>query len=136
MHFIKIHIEETDSWVGMRIADLKLPAGVIVALIKRKEEFLVPRGDIVLQDEDTIIIGAEPYEEHEHINLKEVVLKKRNPWVGLKIRELDISRQSIIVLVKRKNKSLIPNGNMTLYAGDRIFLYTQLHLNDASEIEI
>jgi len=32
--------------------------------------------------------------------------------------------------------SRIPNGNMMLEAGDRVFLYTKLHLADASVIEI
>ena len=54
----------------------------------------------------------------------------------MRIRDLDISRHSIIVLVKRKNKALIPNGNMRLLEGDRVFLYTQKHINDANEIEI
>lgn len=136
MHFIKIHMNENDHWVGKRIADLKLPVGVIVSIIKRKEELIIPRGDVVIQEGDNIVLGAEPFEEHEHINLKEIVLRKQNPWTGLRIRDLDISRHSIIVLVKRKNKALIPNGNMVLYEGDRVFLYTKLHLSEANHIEI
>ncbi len=138
MHFIRVHIEEGDRWCDKRIADLLLPAGVIVAIIKRKNEVLIPRGDVVLQEEDMVVLGAIPYEEdeNERINLKEVMLRKQNPWTGVRIRDLDISRQSIIVLVKRRNKSLIPNGNMILEAGDRVFLYTKLHLTDAHEIEV
>lgn len=136
MHFIKIYMTEHDSWVGKRIAALKLPAGVIVAVIKRKGELIIPRGDVVLEEEDTIVLGAEPFEEHEHINLKEIALKKQNPWTGVRIRDLDISRNSIIVLVKRRNKSLIPNGDMILKEGDRVFLHTKLHLSEANHIEI
>lgn len=136
MHFIKIHMSERDYWVGKRIADLKLPSGIIVSVIKRKEELIIPRGDIVLEVDDTIVLGAEPFEEHEHIQLKEIVLKKQNPWAGLKIKELDISRNSIIVLVKRRNKALIPYGDMILREGDRIFLHTSLHFSNASHIEI
>lgn len=69
-----------------------------------------------MEEADILVLGAEPYDDDEHINLKEVVLKTHNPWTGLRIRDLDISRQSIIVLVKRRNKSLIPNGNMKLEA--------------------
>ena len=43
---------------------------------------------------------------------------------------------TVIVLVKRRNKALIPNGNMILREGDRVFLYTQQHLHNVSEIEI
>ena len=138
MHFIKVHIQEGDRWLGMRIADLKFPAGLIVAIIKRDDDIIIPRGDVVIQEDDMIVLGAIPYEddEDEHINLKEVVLKKHNPWTGVKIKDLDISRQSVIVLIKRRNKSLIPNGNMKLEAGDRVFLYTKMFLADANTIEI
>lgn len=136
MHFIKIHMTDRDHWVGKRIADLKLPVGVIVSVIKRKGELIIPRGDVVLEVEDTIVLGAEPFEEHEHINLKEIVLKKKNPWTGVPIRDLDISRHSIIVLVKRRNKALIPRGDMVLQEGDRVFLHTKLHLSNANHIEI
>ena len=136
MHFIKIRIRENDKWLGMRIADLDLPEGVIIAILKRKEEVIIPRGDIILQEKDSIVLGAEPFEEHEKINLKEIVLKEQNPWNGMRICDLNISRHTVIVLVKRRNKSLIPNGNMILREGDRVFLYTKQHLLDVNEIDI
>ena len=136
MRFIMINITEGDGWVGQRIADLQLPKGIIVAVIKRKEDIIIPRGDITIEEDDTIVLGAEPYDEVEKINLKEIVLKKRHKWTGQCIRDLDISRHSVIVLIKRKNKALIPNGNMKLYEGDRVFLYTKLHLENMNNIEI
>ena len=138
MHFIKVHIAQGDKWIGKRIADLAFPSGLIVAIIQREEEIIIPRGDVLVQEDDVVVIGAIPYEEDEnkHINLKEIVLKRQNPWTGVRIKDLDISRQSVIVLVKRRNKSLIPNGDMVLEAGDSVFLYTKLVLAEANTIEI
>lgn len=136
LNFIKIHLDEGDSWIGKRVADLKLPKGIIIAVIKRDEEVLVPRGDVVLLEDDMIVIGAETIDEKEHINLKEIAIRKENPWAGIRIRDLDISRHSIIVMVKRRNKTLIPNGNMLIKPGDVILMYTQLHLSDAKNIEV
>lgn len=136
MNFIKVHVERNDLWVGKRVADLDMPVGVIIAVIKRKEEIIIPRGDVTIQANDVVVLGAEVYEKDDSIKLKEIVLQKENPWVGMRIRDLNISRQSIIVLVKRRNKSLIPNGNMLLHVGDNIFLYTQMHLADAIDIDV
>lgn len=136
VHFIKIHIKEKDSWNGKKISELNLPAGVIIAIIKRKDRIIIPRGEIKLMEGDHMVLGAEPFGEREHINFKEIELKEHNPWTGLRIRDLDISRHSIIVLVKRGEKAMIPNGNMVLKMGDRVFLYTKLHLMDASDIEV
>lgn len=136
MHFIKVHLSEGDRWIGRRIADLVIPSGMIVAIIKRGEDLIIPRGDVELIKNDTVVLGAIPFDDHENIQLKEVVLKKENPWTGVKIKDLDISRQSIIVLVKRKNKSLIPNGKMVLEEGDRVFLYTHLHISHTKDVII
>ena len=136
MHFIKINLQMNDLWIGKRVADLDLPVGVIIAIIEREGEILIPRGDVVLEEGDNVVLGAEPFDDHESIILKELILQEQNPWTGLRIRELDISRHSVIVLVKRKNKALIPNGNMRLLDGDRVFLYTKKHLAGANEIEI
>ncbi len=136
LHFIKIHLEADDQWVGKRIADLDLPAGVIISVIEREEEMLIPRGDVVLCKGDTMVLGAEPFEGYESIHLKEMVIKKQNPWNGMRIRDLDISRHSVIILIKRRNKTLIPNGNIILQEGDRVFMHTQLHLAHTMDIEI
>lgn len=138
MQFIKIHIKERDKWNGKSISQLQLPAGVIIAMIKRKDEMIIPRGNVVLQAGDGVIFGAEPFveHEHEHISLKEVVLKKQNPWTGTKIRDLDISRHAVIVLVKRGGKAKIPYGDMVLHEGDNVFLYTHRRLSNSSNIEI
>ena len=138
MDFIRIHIEEGEDWCDKRVADLSLPSGMIMAVIKRGDDILIPRGDVVLIDDDIVVLGAIPYEsdEHDHIELQEIMLKKKHPWTGLPIKKLDISRQSVIVLVKRRNKALIPNGDMVLEAGDRVFMYTKLHMADANVIEV
>ena len=136
MNFIKVHVDRNDLWVGKRVADLDMPVGIIIAVIKQKEEIIIPRGDVIVQANDVVVLGAEVYEKDDSIKLKEIVLQKENPWVGMRIRDLDISRQSIIVLVKRRNKSLIPNGNMILHIGDNIFLYSQMHLADAIDIDV
>lgn len=136
MNFIRIRLQENDKWVGRRIKDLQLPQGIIVAVIKRREEVIIPRGDVVLLEDDTIVLGSEPFEVQDHIKLQEIILEERNPWVGVRIRDLDISRHSIIVLVKRRNKSLIPNGSMVLRDGDKVFLYSKLHLANVGEVEL
>ena len=136
IHFIKIRLEKNDKWVGKRVADLDLPEGVILAIIKRGEKHLVPRGAVVLEENDRIVLGALPFDEREKIRLKEIVLEDNNPWTGSKIMDLDISKHSIIVLVKRGEESIIPNGNLILQDEDKVFLYTHLHLANENEIEL
>jgi len=98
-------------------------------MIRRGRETIVPCGDVLLKVNDTLILGAEALKDDKHIDLKEVVLLKHNPWNGLRIRELDISRQTIIVMVKR-------NGVMMVPKGDHIIMYSQERISNASLIQI
>jgi voltage-gated potassium channel len=136
VHFIKVNLKRQDSWTGKMIMDLGLPHGVIVAMIRRGGENIVPRGNVVLKNGDTLILGAESLKDDKHIDLKEVVLLKHNPWNGLRIRELDISRQTIIVMVKRSDTVLVPKGDLMLLGGDHVILYSQERISGASTIQI
>ena len=136
VHFIKIHLTDRDPWINKSIRQLHLPERVIVAVIQRNHKVLVPRGNLVLRADDVMVLAAESFHDKEHIRLKEIILEKNNPWNGHRIRELDISRHSVIVLVKRKERVMIPNGNMILREGDMVILYTQMYIPNADELEI
>nr|WP_296156104.1 ion transporter [uncultured Blautia sp.] len=136
VHFIRIQLSKNDKWTGHSIAELNLPEKIIIAVVQRSHRILVPKGDLVLQPDDVLVIGAESFQDKDRIKLKEITLLAKNPWTGQKIRDLDISRHSIIVLVKRHKKLLIPSGNMTLLEGDTVILYTQTLMANADDLEI
>ena len=136
VHFIRVALTEHDSWSGKTIQQLGLPHGVIVVAIQRGHEVVVPRGSVKLMDNDVLVLGAESVgsSDQHHIELKELELRQHNPWNGQRIRDLDISRQPLIVIVKRKGRMLIPNGDLTLHQGDRVILYTRTRMAHASSI--
>lgn len=136
IHFIKVRLRKDDLWAGCRIMDLGLPHGVIIAVIQRGSETLVPRGEVTLNAGDTLVLGAGALKHDKPINLKEIVLKKQHPWNGMRIKDLDISRQTLIVMVKRRGMAVIPKGNLILHEGDKLILYTKLHLASEEIIEI
>lgn len=136
IHFIKVQLNKRDSWIDKSIMELGLPHGVIVAVIRRGRETIIPRGDVVLKNNDTLIIGAESIKDNKHIDLKEIVLRKHHPWNGQHIQDLDISRQTIIVMIKRNGTMLIPRGDLMLLEGDKVILYTQMRLPNTTNIQI
>ena len=136
INFIKVRLSASDHWIGKHVREIGLPKGMIVAAIHRGRDFIVPHGEVILSEGDIIILGAEAMVDETHIELKELILKEQSPWVGLPIRELDISRQSVIVLVERNKKMLIPTGDLVLKVGDKLILYTQLRLTEADVIQL
>lgn len=136
INFIKVRLQKNDEWVGKTITEIQPPHGMIVAAIQRKQEIVVPRGNVMLMDNDILVLGAIPRNDNQHIELKEIVLRKQHPWNGQYIRDLDISRQTVIVMIKRDGKRLIPKGDQQLLAGDRVTMYTQTYIPDAEIIRI
>ena len=135
VHFIQVYLRKKDAWVGKTVRDAGLPGGVIAAAIQRGGRIVMPRGDTVLEAGDTLVLGAQGFRSDQHIDLKEITLRRQNPWVGQHIRELDISRRTLIVLVRRDGKALIPHGDLRLREGDTVVLYTQTSVRPGPETE-
>lgn len=125
--FIRVQIAPRDHWVKKAVRELELPQGILVAAIQRGKEVLAPRGDVTILPGDILVMAADAAEEDHYVDMKEVHLRRQHEWTGQLIENLDISRQTFVVIVKRKNKLLIPHGNMRLLEGDRVILYTKPH---------
>ena len=125
LNFIGVELGARDPWAGRLIKDLLLPRGVLIATVQRGGESIVPRGDIVLKPGDRIIICAEAIKMDQHVNLREVVLGRSHEWTGSAIKDLDISRQTHIVMIRRRGTMLVPHGSMKLMEGDTVILYSK-----------
>ena len=136
IHFIKFHLEAGDAWIGMSIAQVRLPHDVILTAIHRRHEVIIPRGDLLLEEGDIIVLGAEPLRDDVPIDLKEVILLEKSPWNGQCIRDLDISRQTVIIMVKRGDRALIPKGSTRLKAGDTLLLHTKANIAGSTTMAI
>ena len=55
---------------------------------------------------------------------------------GLRPAYLDISRQTVIVMIRRRGRMLIPRGSLVLLEGDQVILYSQSHLPHGQDISI
>ena len=110
LHFIKTELHRGDLWVGKTVRELHLPQGMILAVIQRG-------GDT--------IIRAEHMKGDRPVNLREITLRKNHDWNGVAIKDIDISRQSFIVMVRREKKLIVPYGKLVLAEGDTVILYSK-----------
>ena len=136
MHFVRLEVSRDHPWLGMRADQLPLPPGMLLAVILRRGKPLIPRDDTLIQAGDRLVLGAEGYQDPTGITLREVILKKDHPWCGALIRDLDISRRTLIVLVRRAGETLTPTGSLQLLAGDAVLLYTQKPIRDALDVQV
>ena len=126
LRFIKISLSGYDPWIGKKISELQIPTGMIITAVRRGDDIIIPRGNTVLESADTVVIAAESNAGDDHVELKEITLLEHNPWNDKCIRDLDISRQTLIVMVKRGNRIIIPQGDTRLHAGDVVLVHSKV----------
>lgn len=136
IRFVRLEVKENHPWIGQKVMDLPLPPGLILAVIQRKGQVVVPRGNTKIYLHDQIVLGAEGFQDDVAITLKEIILKNRHPWAGQEIKNLDLSRHTLIVMVRRGNKVLIPTGSLRLLPEDMVLLYTKRTMLDAQDVEV
>ncbi|MER2150619.1 MAG: ion transporter [Candidatus Limivicinus sp.] len=136
LNFIKIELDNRDSWTGKTIQQLNLPKNVLIAVIQRKSKIIVPRGDVMLLPGDKLILAAEALKDDHPVNLTEITLMKDHDWNDTAIADLDISRQTHIVMVQRNGKALVPSGDLVLREGDTVLLYSKEHLNIGDPVPV
>lgn len=133
--FIHVKLSGKDAWVGKQVKETGLPHGAVIAVIQRGKETIVPRGSVVLQAGDRLLIGADAPKNDYAVDIKEIVLQKDHKWNGVAVRDLDISRKTYIIMVKRSGRTILPKGDTVLRAGDEVVLYSQKKLGEAAVSE-
>lgn len=118
-------MNEKHSWCGKFVKDILLPPQMILVVIIRDGDDIIPNGDTKLLDDDVLVFGASEQNYEDDFELSELIIKEENDWVGKAVKDLDISRLQLLVMIKRKNKNIIPNGHTVIKKGDHIVVYNK-----------
>lgn len=120
--FIKIHLDQDHPWSGKVLKELPIPADLLVVMIARKEETIVPNGSTLLLPGDLLVLAARAFEDRENLSLQEVVIEKGHKWLGYPLRRIPTRSNTLIVMIKRGGETIIPSGSTTLQVGDILVL--------------
>lgn len=121
--FLTLNVDQRSSWCNQILRSLNMPKGLLLVAIHRGQDILIPNGDTKIVKGDKLILCAESVHQRDQIHLKEIRIKEKSEWIGKPIRDLDISRQSIIVMIRRKGHAIIPHGEDIIHFNDLVILY-------------
>lgn len=117
--FIEFEILEGHPWVDKTVQSLKFPKNLIVVLIIRNEERIIPKGSTFVLAGDKIIICGRTGNSVDGVSLSEVEITKSHELCDKFIK--DISKENeIIVMIKRGRRLIIPDGNTQILENDVI----------------
>ena len=119
--FITAEIGEAHKWVGKQVKNLEFMPSVLLVLIIRNGQNIIPNGDTVIEKGDRVVLcGSSFVDRDTRINLYENVVDKNSKYKNKSIRELD--RSTLVVLIKRDGVAMIPSGNTTILENDILVL--------------
>ena len=85
----------------------------------------------MLESGDRLLIGSEAPKDETPMNIREVIVDRNHSWNGVALRDLDISRQTFVIMVHRSGRNIIPKGDFVFRIGDEVVLYSKTGVPDA-----
>lgn len=119
MNFGHINITEDSNWAGQSVRELNLPKHMLIALVVRNGERILPKGETRLLSGDQVVIITQGFSDSS-TELIEKSVPVDSGRVGKTLSEKPLD--GIVVLVRRDGKDIIPDGNTVLQAGDRLVI--------------
>ncbi len=118
VQFIRLNINKGGGWDNKKISELTIPPGILIVMILRNKEKIIPTGNTVLLPDDILVLSAEGFYDDKHFILSEVTVDGEHKWCGKSISQISIPKGNLIVMIKRDNKTLIPNGQIKIHQND------------------
>ena len=119
--FITLNIVEGHPYGGLSLKELKLPQGLYPAVVLRGEDVYTPHESLVLEEGDSLLLGTISTGRFK-CRIQEAPLEAGHSWIGHRIKDLDISRRVFVVMVKRGDENICPQGSTLLQEGDVVLL--------------
>lgn len=119
-----LKISEGHEWAEKEIKDIKLPEGALAILVLRGDDKIIPKGGTVIKSCDKIVLSLSTTSVEENVLLKEILLDKKHNWYKKRIKELNLNKNELIVLIKRNGENIVPNGEIVLEDEDLVVLYS------------
>ena len=120
--FIKIHLGSGHPWCGRTLKQAALPPELLVTMVLREGETIVPQGDTTLHAGDLLVLAGLAFDYREQLYLHEIDLERGHRWVNKALAELSLPEGRRIILIKRGMETMIPTGRTVLHAGDVLVL--------------
>ena len=119
--FITLSIVNGHPYMGFRLKDMELPQGLYPAVVLRGEDVYTPHESLELEEGDSLLLGTTSTGTLE-CSIDEMCLEPEHNWIGKRIKDLDISRRVFVVMVKRGDENICPQGSTLLMEGDVVLL--------------
>lgn len=122
IHFVKTKIRENHIFCNQYVKDILLPSDMLIVMVLRKEEKIVPNGNTLLKSGDLLILAAPEFFDGDNLMLHEKIIFKGDKWNGKLLKEIQMPKQNLVVSIQRGEKTMIPTGDTVICEDDVLIM--------------
>ena len=118
VEFVEITIKERHPWANRMVKDIPSMPDLLMVLILRGKEKLIPKGNTILKPGDVVVLSALSPEGHLGVYLTEIEVDKESKWAGKPLSKIKLGEEKLVLVLKRGEQVLIPNGSTVVEDND------------------
>ncbi|MDD6306561.1 MAG: potassium/proton antiporter [Clostridiales bacterium] len=124
VEFVKISIKPGHPWENKLVKDIISLPDLLMVLILRGEERLIPNGNTMILLGDKIVMSALSPGEELGLCISEYHVEEDSKMIGKPLAKLKFGEGKLVLLLKRNDKVVIPNGR-TVVRKDDVLVISQ-----------
>lgn len=124
LQFIRIRITEEHTWSHKAVKDISLPPDTLFLMLLRGEETVIPSGETIFRPGDTAVLSARGYQEQEDLELTEMKITAKSPWIGIKISDFSPYPGELVIMILRGDETVVPKGDTIIMENDLLVIYS------------
>lgn len=122
IQLIRLPISPEHPWISHKVKELELPPEMLVVTIIKEHAATIPNGDTSIDEGDIVVIAAPGYEDAINVEVSELKVTPNHAWKQQQVRSIKFDSNSLIAIIKRGNKIIVPNGNTFINENDVLVL--------------
>lgn len=122
LSFGKFRISAGGAWDNTMVKNLDLPEDVKLLMVLREGRKIITKGNTCLQAGDEVVFCSKSYDNATVADIREHPLPRSSSWTGKRIKDCPIKDGSHVVMIRRGDEQIIPDGSTVLCAGDVLFM--------------
>lgn len=122
LSFGKFRISAGGTWDNTMVKNLDLPEDVKLLMVLREGRKIITKGNTCLLAGDEVVFCSKSYDNATVADIREHPLPRSSSWTGKRIKDCPIKDGSHVVMIRRGDEQIIPDGSTVLCAGDVLFM--------------
>lgn len=122
---LQLPIHANHAWIDQPVSSIALPPDTLLAMLIRNGKTVIPKGNTKIEQGDVVVLSAGNCQQTANMQLSELVIDDHHKWNGKRIRNLNLGKKTLILMIQRGSETIIPQGDTEILAGDTVVLHSE-----------